>query len=198
MRRNLFGSFGVMDAVTSGGTGGDEVENEVAIEAARSTRMAELYAANAERTGRLAFLLTGDADLARDLAQEAFARLVTRLAGSAERRPWTHTCVGRWSTWPGTTGGGSAASARSSGERVPPSLVRPHPSPRWPIGRLSGRRCRACRTASARPSCSASTRTCPSAKPRRPLGCAVGTVKSLVSRGLESLRSEMGGDRDDG
>jgi RNA polymerase sigma factor (sigma-70 family) len=39
-----------------------------------------LYRLHAPRAGRLAYLLTGDADLAEDLAQEAFVRLIGRLS----------------------------------------------------------------------------------------------------------------------
>src|ERR671935_2831930 len=46
-----------------------------------SSRIAELYRLNAPRAGRLAYLLTGDADLAEDLAQEAFVRLIGRFDG---------------------------------------------------------------------------------------------------------------------
>ena len=42
-------------------------------------KLADLYVAHAPEAVRLAFLLTGDAGLAEDLVQEAFARLVGRL-----------------------------------------------------------------------------------------------------------------------
>lgn len=50
---------------------------EVAIEGVRG-RLAELYAAHAPGAQRLAFLLTGDGDLAEDLVQEAFVRVARR------------------------------------------------------------------------------------------------------------------------
>jgi RNA polymerase sigma-70 factor (sigma-E family) len=42
-------------------------------------QLADLYVAHAPEAVRLAFLLTGDAGLAEDLVQDAFARLVGRL-----------------------------------------------------------------------------------------------------------------------
>ena len=58
--------------------------NSEAIEATAApqraaSRMATLYRLHAADAGRLAYLLTGDADLAEDLAQEAFVRLIGRL-----------------------------------------------------------------------------------------------------------------------
>jgi DNA-directed RNA polymerase specialized sigma24 family protein len=56
-----------------------DVEAEVTLDRMRTTaRLAELYAHRAPRAGRLAYLLTADRELAQDLAQEAFARLITR------------------------------------------------------------------------------------------------------------------------
>jgi DNA-directed RNA polymerase specialized sigma24 family protein len=46
-----------------------------------SSRMTTLYRLHAPRAGRLAYLLTGDMDLAEDLTQEAFVRLIGRLSG---------------------------------------------------------------------------------------------------------------------
>jgi RNA polymerase sigma-70 factor (sigma-E family) len=46
----------------------------------RSSRLAELYERNVPDAVRLAYLLTGDRDAAQDLAHEAFARAIGRLA----------------------------------------------------------------------------------------------------------------------
>jgi DNA-directed RNA polymerase specialized sigma24 family protein len=40
--------------------------------------MEELYTANAQRAGRLAYFLVGDRELAQDLAQEAFLKVFAR------------------------------------------------------------------------------------------------------------------------
>jgi RNA polymerase sigma-70 factor (sigma-E family) len=40
--------------------------------------MEELYTANAQRAGRLAYFLVGDRELAQDLVQEAFLKVFTR------------------------------------------------------------------------------------------------------------------------
>ena len=50
---------------------------ETAIESGRN-RLAEAYGAHAPDAVRLAYLLTGDADLARDLVQDAFVRVASR------------------------------------------------------------------------------------------------------------------------
>jgi RNA polymerase sigma factor (sigma-70 family) len=44
-------------------------------------RLAELYVEHAPSAGKLAYLLTGDRDLAADLTQEAFARVARGLRG---------------------------------------------------------------------------------------------------------------------
>lgn len=45
---------------------------------ARTLSMEELYAAHAQRAGRLAYFLVGDRDLAQDLVQEAFLKVFAR------------------------------------------------------------------------------------------------------------------------
>ncbi len=44
----------------------------------RTSSMEELYAANAQRAGRLAYFLVGDRELAQDLVQEAFLKVFAR------------------------------------------------------------------------------------------------------------------------
>ena len=45
---------------------------------ARTSSMDELYRANAQRVGRLAYFLVGDRELAQDLVQEAFLKVFAR------------------------------------------------------------------------------------------------------------------------
>ena len=45
---------------------------------ARTSSMEELYAANSQRAGRLAYFLTGERELAQDLVQEAFLKVFAR------------------------------------------------------------------------------------------------------------------------
>jgi RNA polymerase sigma factor (sigma-70 family) len=56
-----------------------DVESELVARRGRTASLSELYARHAPRAGRLAYLLTRDPHLAEDVAQEAFARLITRL-----------------------------------------------------------------------------------------------------------------------
>ena len=51
----------------------------MAIEGSRAERLATLYAQHAPKAGRLAFLLLGDKGAAEDLVQEAFVRVAGRL-----------------------------------------------------------------------------------------------------------------------
>ena len=45
---------------------------------ARTSSMADLYTANVQRAGRLAYFLVGDKELAQDLVQEAFLKVFAR------------------------------------------------------------------------------------------------------------------------
>ncbi|HYN35658.1 MAG TPA: sigma factor, partial [Actinomycetota bacterium] len=45
---------------------------------ARPSKMEELYAAHAQRVGRLSYFLVGDRELAEDLVQEAFLKVFAR------------------------------------------------------------------------------------------------------------------------
>jgi len=49
------------------------------------TKLAELYAAHADSTKRLAFLLTGDNELAEDITQDAFVNVAGRIGGLRNR-----------------------------------------------------------------------------------------------------------------
>jgi RNA polymerase sigma-70 factor (sigma-E family) len=59
---------------TTLGTGG----RETVIDRARHDELAEAYGTHAPDAVRLAFLLTGDGELARDLVQDAFVRVAAR------------------------------------------------------------------------------------------------------------------------
>lgn len=155
-------------------------------------RLADLYARYQGRTRRLAYLLTGDKDLAEDLAQEAFVRVAGRLAWlrSPEsfqgylRTTVINLCRGHWRKVRSernylareradVVGGGSAD--RDVGERDElwqALQVLPH---RQRVALVL----RFYEDMSERDTADV-------------MGCPVGTVKSLVSRGLKTMRERSG------
>ena len=174
------------------------MEAEVTVARVRTTdRLGEIYAAHGPRAGRLAYLLTSDRDLAQDLAQEAFARLIPRLPAlrspdaiqSYLRRSVVNLARSHW--------------RRRSRERVyvlregPVVGARTQPPPDleerdalWtalttlPYRQRAALVLRFYEDLTERQTADA-------------LGCAVGTAKSLVSRGLTALRQEMRGEEVD-
>jgi RNA polymerase sigma-70 factor (sigma-E family) len=174
------------------------VDAEVAVERARTrARLGQLYAAHAPRAGKLAYLLTADPDIAQDLAQEAFARLITRLGLlrnpdaveaylrrtviNLARKHWRR--LGRERAYIRREGPGIARRTIEDpdlGERD--ALWRAlH---RLPYRQRAVLVLRFFEDLSERQTASA-------------LRCAVGTVKSLASRGVSNLREEMRGEDND-
>jgi len=151
-------------------------------------RLETLYAAHAPDAARLAYLLTGDRALAEDLVQEAFVRMfgrfrdlrnpeafgaylrktVVNLARSYfRRRGVEHTFLEREAREPAK----SAEPAEPQHEMWT-ALKRVTPRQRAAIVLRFYEDLSEAQTADV-------------------LGCAVGTVKSLVSRGLKQLREDL-------
>ena len=161
-------------------------------------RLGELYLRYADEATRLAYLLTGDRALAEDIAQDAFVRLAGRLAHLRDQgafAPYLHRTVVNLSRSyfrrrkverayldraRGALGGGEpGVRDRSIEDR----------EVLWAaMSRLSARQ-RAAIVLRFYEDLS-------EAQIAEILRCRPGTVKSLVSRGLEAMRSEVGG-RDD-
>lgn len=170
------------------------MDAEVVLDGVRADRMQRLYARFAPRAGRVAYLLTGDHDLAEDLAQEAFVRAFARI-----KRLRDPNAFGSYMT------------------AVVVNLTRKH----W--RKLSHERAYLAREApaqtrrhvempdvAARDDLLTALRKLPyeqraaivlrffedltEREAAAVLGCRPGTVKSRVSRGLEALRIEMRGD----
>jgi RNA polymerase sigma-70 factor (sigma-E family) len=163
---------------------------ETAMTGSEGGRLAELYQAHAPAAVRLAYLLTGDRALAEDLVQEAFVRLfgrfrdlrnpdafgaylrttVVNLARSHFRRAKVERAyVDREAR-------SSQASSPDAGGRQEmwEALQRLRPRQRAAIVLRYYEDLTETQTAEV-------------------LGCAVGTVKSLVSRGIDRLREELRG-----
>jgi RNA polymerase sigma-70 factor (sigma-E family) len=163
---------------------------------AEDTRLGELYVRHASDAVRLAYLLTGDRALAEDLVQDAFVKLAGRLVhlrdpGSFEaylqrtvvnlsNSHFRHRKVER--AYVEREGGAmgprtAAASDRSIGER----------DQLW----------RAMQGLSQRQRAAVVLRFYEDLSEQRVaelLRCRPGTVKSLVSRGLQTMRDEMRGE----
>ena len=167
------------------------MEAEIAIGAEQGRPVAELYAAHAPRAGRLAYVLTRDRDLAEDVAQEAFARLIARLPRLRHpeaveaylRRSVINLCRKHWRRM---------ARERSFVRREGPAMaarvttqpdVGQRDALQGALDRLPYRQ-RAALVLRFYADLSEE-------ETARTLGCAVGTVKSLVFRGLRTLREEM-------
>ncbi len=167
---------------------------EAAVETGRRSKLAELYSEHAPKAGRLAFLLTGDRDLAEDIAQEAFARIAGRFAHLRDedafagylRRTVVNLTQKHWRR---------AARERSYAEREGPIAERqrawlPDTDTRdalWEaLVRLPYRQ----RVAIAL----RFYEDLPERDIAAAMRCPTGTVKSLIFRGLRAMRDTIGGD----
>jgi len=158
---------------------------------APASRIGELYLGHADGAVRLAYLLTGDRDLAEDLVQDAFVRLAGRL--DHMRDP-----------------GAFEAYLRKTVVNLSNSHFRRRRVERNYEARARGGLSDAAprHSIEERTALAASLRKLPQrqraaivlrfyedlseAQTADVIGCRPGTVKSLVSRGLESLRKEIG------
>jgi RNA polymerase sigma-70 factor (sigma-E family) len=174
-----------------------DVEAEIAIGRDRRRSVSDLYASYAPRAGRLAYVLTGDAELAQDVAQEAFARLITHLPTIRDpdaveaylRRSVVNLCRRHWRR---------AARERSFLRREGPAITsrtagQPDVARRELLAEALHRLPYRQRAALVLRFYEDLTER----QTARALGCAVGTVKSLVFRGLRALREEIGDDDQD-
>lgn len=156
-----------------------------------SSRITTLYRLHARNAGRLAYLLTGDEDLAEDLAQEAFVRLIGRLSRIRDeaaiaaylRQSIINLARKHWR---------KRRSERAYLRREGPSLVAPIGAPSDPcvrdelweaLGKLPYRQRAAIVLRFYEDLSEEQT--------ARVLGCPVGTVKSSVSRGLRQMRKAL-------
>jgi RNA polymerase sigma-70 factor (sigma-E family) len=160
-------------------------------------RLGELYREHAEQALRLAYLLTGERALAEDLVQEAFVRVagrfvhlrdpdafgaylrraVVNLANSHFRRRRVERAYLTRAQSDAAVRSGTGASGASVEDR----------DELWAaLGRLPQRQRAAIVLRYYE--------DLPEARIAELLECRPGTVKSLLSRGLETMRSEIGGD----
>jgi RNA polymerase sigma-70 factor (sigma-E family) len=168
------------------------MEREIELGRARRVSVAELYDGHAARAGRLAYVLTRDPDLAQDVMQEAFSRLIVRLpvlrrpdaVEAYLRRSVVNLCRKHWRR---------SRRERAYLERQGPLLSRTTDA--MPNVAEAHALQRALDLLPYRQRAALVLRFYEDLSERdaaRCLGCAVGTIKSLVSRGLRSLREELG------
>lgn len=168
------------------------MEADAAVTSARGSRLEALYAQHVRAAVRLAFLMTGDRQQAQDIAQEAFVRIAGRFGDlrNPEAFPgYLRTTVLNLSR-------GHLRRLRTQrdylkraapGEAEAPQDVAEDRDEMWrALQRLPYRQraalvLRYYEDLSERQAADA-------------LGCSVSAVKSLVSRGIETLRAGMEGD----
>jgi RNA polymerase sigma-70 factor (sigma-E family) len=157
-------------------------------------RLAELYVRYADGAVRLAYLLTGDVSLAEDIVQDAFVRLAGRLIHLRDPdafEAYLRRTVMNLSTSYFRRKRIERAYLSRAGGAATTQEVRPGPSleDRDLLWRALGALTKRQRVAVV-------LRFYEELSEREVadiLKCRPGTVKSLVSRGLETLRNEIGG-----
>src|SRR5438876_284212 len=159
-------------------------------------RLGDLYLRHADAAVRLAYLLTGDRMLAEDLVQDAFVRLAGRLVHLRD--------PGAFDAYLRTTVVNLTRSyfRRRRVERTYMDKARNaavQEAARWPVHSVEDREdmWRALGRLSQRQRAAIVLRfyeDLTEAQVADILKCRPGTVKSLVSRGIETLRNEMRGE----
>ena len=158
---------------------------------ARTTGLAEHYALHAPKAGRLAYLLTGDRDLAEDLVQDAFVRVAGRFAGLRSpdsfeaylRQTVVNLSRGHWRK-------------RSTERRYLSSHGRRAALVSAELPDVAGHRAivQALAGLTDRQRAAIVLRYYEDLTEQQTadvIGCSLGTVKSLVSRGMTTLRAEI-------
>ncbi len=157
--------------------------------------LAQLYLAHAPDARRLAYLLTGDLALAEDFVQEAFARLVGRLAHLRDRRAFDaylrRTIVNISRNY----------FRRRAVERayLQREARSPRPSQHQPDVATREAMRQALLALPARQRAAIVLRfyeDLPEREIAEILRCRPGTVRSLITRGVQALRDDMRGDQD--
>ncbi|MDQ4124709.1 MAG: SigE family RNA polymerase sigma factor [Actinomycetota bacterium] len=168
------------------------VEADAAVTSAGARRLETLYSEHARGAVRLAFLVIGDEHQAQDIAQEAFVRIAGRFHDL--RNP---------DAFPGYLRATVLNLSRGYLRRLRTQREYLKRAPRRegeaPADDAAGRdeMWRALQKLPYRQRAALVLRYYEDLSERQAadaLGCSVSAVKSLVSRGLEALRSSMGGD----
>jgi RNA polymerase sigma-70 factor (sigma-E family) len=164
--------------------------------ATETGKLAELYARYADEAVRLAFLLTGDAALAEDIVQDAFVRLAGRLLHLRDEGAFEaylrRTVTNMSKSYFRRKRVERAYLAQARGEittqdtRWSDRSVEDRDALWHALGKLSRRQ----RVAVVL----RFYEDLPEREIADVLKCRPGTVKSLVSRGLDTLRTEMQGE----
>ena len=171
---------------------GDVVDVGTLMASGGEIRIATVYDQHAQQVGRLAYLLTGDPDLAEDLAQEAFVNLLGRLGSVRDeravasylRRSVVNLASKHWRR---------VANERRAAARDQPAQL----TVGLPDVESQDLVWRTLEALPYRQRAAIVLRFYEDLTERetaRVLGCRIGTVKSAVSRGLERVRKEMSSD----
>ena len=165
------------------------VTSETTHERAHAGRLGELYARHAPEAARLAYLLTGDRHTAEDLVQDAFVRVFGRFRDLRDPGsfPWylRRTVVNQANS--------RLRRLRTEREYLERRRVQP-PPPSMPDVASRDEMWRALQRLPVRQRAAIVLRfyeDLSEADTAEVLRCRVGTVKSLVSRGLARLRTEV-------
>ncbi len=156
----------------------------------RSGRIERLYASNIQEATRLAYLLTGERELAEDLAQDAFVKAAGRFRnlrgqdafGAYLRKTVVNSCRAHWRRRKVER----AYLDRAAREKNATSHQSDVPQRLAIIGALDQLPLRQRTAVVLRHYADLSER-----ETAELMGCTVGTVKTLTSRGLATLRGRM-------
>jgi RNA polymerase sigma-70 factor (sigma-E family) len=165
-------------------------EERLAVPQAEGGRLGQLYTRHAPNAVRLAYLLTGDQGLAQDLAQEAFVRMLGRFRDL--RDPDAFPAYLRATVV-------NLTRSHFRRRRVEQAYVEREGRSPDAIEPEVGRRVEMWQVLQALPLRQRAAivlryyEDLTEAQTADVLRCPVGTVKSLVSRGLERLRAELSG-----